>query len=458
MKHRILVVDDEPNILATLSSILADEGYDVLTAGTVSEGARRFEEARPSVVLLDVMLPDGSGLDLLRRFKESRPDCEVVMVSGHATVERAVEATRSGAYDFLEKPLALKRVLLTVARAFERRALARDRADRESDEEARHRMVGNSAAARAVMDQVGQVAPTKARVLITGETGTGKELVAYWVHRLSSRRNGPLVRLNCAAIPRELLESELFGHEKGAFTGAVARKQGKFELAQGGSILLDEIGDMDPLLQAKMLRVLESGEFEPVGSNRPQTTDARVIAATNRDLASEIRAGRFREDLFHRLNVFHIHVPALRERREDIPVLARHFLERYCTTNGIAPKQLSAAALVHLESRSFPGNARELRNLVERAAIVTPEHEIPPAALLDAPPAAVTTDVELVTTARPLARARVEFEKAFLRAQLVRCGWNITRAAGELEVERSNLSRRLKQLGINKPEPYGRPE
>jgi len=450
-KHKLLVVDDEANIRQSLAEILDDEGYVVQTTGSGQEGLRIVESEAPALVLLDVQLSDGSGLDVLKQIKAQHPEIEVVMISGHATIDRAVEAIKAGAYDFLEKPLALKRVLLVVARALERRKLALDRQARQVQDEERYRIVGDSALMKTVMDQIRQVAPTPARVLVTGETGTGKELVAFWLHRLSPRRDRPYVKINCAAIPRELLESELFGHEKGAFTGATERKEGKFALADTGTVLLDEIGDMDPLLQAKLLRVLETGEFEPLGTNRQVKVDIRVIAATNQNLAEKMKQGSFRADLYHRLNVFHIHVPALRERPDDIPVLAEHFLEAYCRDNGIPSKRLTDDAREFLRQQPFPGNVRELKNLIERAAIVTPGDRITKAALLASASRPVGGAGELFTRTRPLNEARDELERAFLEAQLVQFGWNISRAAAELKVERANLSRRLKQLGLHKP-------
>ncbi|UCG42289.1 MAG: sigma-54-dependent Fis family transcriptional regulator [candidate division WOR-3 bacterium] len=454
MKPKILVVDDEANIASTLSDILRDEGCEVSTAGTGAAGLKAVAAESPDLVLLDIMLPDTSGLELLKQLKTDRPDIEVIMVSGHATVDRAVDAIRSGAYDFLEKPLTLKRVVLTVNRALERRRLAGDKRRQDQAEEQRHRIIGESDATRELRDQLSQVGPTNARVLITGETGTGKELVAFWLHHHSARRDRPYVKINCAAIPKELLESELFGHEKGSFTGAHARKQGRFELADTGTVLLDEIGDMDLRLQAKLLRVLESGEFERVGSTNPLKVDVRVIAATNKNLADEIRKDNFREDLYHRLNVFTIHLPPLRERPDDIPALASHFLDSYCRVNGVPPKKFTEDALKHLMQQGFQGNVRELRNLVERAAIVTPGTEIDRSGLLKLTAHTLTTGDEVFTRTRPLADARLELERKFLEAQLTRFKWNITKTAEELKVERSNLSRRLKQLGITKPEPY----
>jgi two-component system nitrogen regulation response regulator NtrX len=454
VKPKILVVDDEANIASTLSDILSDEGFEVSTAGTGAAGLKTVAAESPDLVLLDIMLPDVSGLGLLKQLKTDCPDIEVIMISGHATIDRAVDAIRSGAYDFLEKPLTLKRVVLTVNRALERRRLAGDKRLRDQAEELKHRIIGESDATRELREQLRQVGPTNARVLITGETGTGKELVAFWLHRHSARRDRPYIKLNCAAIPKELLESELFGHEKGSFTGAHARRQGRFETADTGTVLLDEIGDMDLRPQAKLLRVLESGEFERVGSTTTLKVDVRVLAATNKNLVDEIKKGNFREDLYHRLNVFTIHLPPLRERPDDIPPLANHFLDNYCRANGVPPKKLTDDALKHLMQQGFPGNVRELRNTVERAAIVASGTEVDRSALLRLAAQPLTTDDEVFTQTRSLADARLELERKFLEAQLARFKWNITRTAEELKVERSNLSRRLKQLGINKPEPY----
>ena len=454
MKARILVVDDEGNIARTLTEILEDEGYTVASAGTGEEAMKLVCKDAPDLILLDVMLPDTSGLELLKKMRSIAPGTEVIMISGHATVDRAFEASKAGAYEFLEKPLSMQRVLLTVARALERRQLTLECDALQTAEQEQHRIVGESDGIGEVLAQVEKVAPTNARVLVTGETGTGKELVAYWLHHLSPRKQNPFVQINCAAIPKDLLESEFFGHEKGAFTGAASRKQGKFEAAHTGTLLLDEIGDMDPRLQAKLLRVLESGEFEPLGSNRMIKADIRIVAATNKDLAHEIREGNFREDLYHRLNVFSIHIPALRERPDDIPVLANHFLERFCQQGGLSPKRFREDALDHLAKQPLPGNVRELKNLVERAAIVGRGYEITATDLRGGAALAGPDQNDLFTRTRPLSEARNELERAFLEAQLTRFGWNITSAAKELSVERSNLSRRLKQLGITKPEPY----
>ena len=454
MRTKLLVVDDEANIASTLRQVLEDEGYEVLTAARGRQALEVAETEAPALVLLDIMLPDISGLEVLERLKAARPATEVVVISGHATVDRTVDAIRLGAYDFLEKPLALKRVLVTVARALERRALALDRDSRQSADAERFRIVGESDATKRVRELIEQAAPTGARVLITGETGTGKELVAYWLHHLSPRRAGPYVKMNCAAIPAELIESELFGHEQGAFTGAVARRDGRLRAADNGTLLLDEIGDMAPRLQAKLLRVLETGEFEPVGSNKPQRADVRVLAATNKDLAREIDRETFRADLYHRLNVFAIHIPPLRERVDDIAILARHFLDAYCRENGASPKRLTPDAVDYLRQQPLPGNARELRNLIERAAIVAPGYDISGAVIARNTAPARTGGEELFTRTRALADARDDLERKYLETQLARFGWNITRAAAELDTERSSLSRRMKQLGIIKPEPY----
>jgi two-component system, NtrC family, nitrogen regulation response regulator NtrX len=449
VKDRLLVVDDEPGILSLFAKVLTVAGYSVTTADRMAAVPALIESEHPALVLLDVMLPDGSGLDLLDQLKTRNPDIEVVMASGQATVDMAVAATKAGAYDFVQKPVSAERLLVTVARALERRALSLARSARDADEDNRYRLVGESASMRAVRAQIERVAPTTARVLVTGESGTGKELVAYWLHRLSPRRERPFVRLNCAAVPRELMESELFGHEKGAFTGALAARPGRFEMADTGTVLLDEIGDMELGLQAKLLRVLENGEFERVGSNGSVKVDIRVVAATNKNLLHEIEHGRFRADLYHRLNVFTIALPPLREHREDIPLLTRHLLNAYCRTGDMPPREFAPDALAALEARDFPGNVRELRNVVERAAIVTPGPVIAREAFAAGADAAPSND--LMTRARPLDQARTEFEKAFLEHHLKRLGWNITKVAAELQVERSNLSRRLKQLGIARP-------
>src|SRR5262245_48648853 len=363
MPHTVLVVDDEKNIRRTLRMVLEGEGYAVEECDTAEEGLAHAGEA--DVVLLDVKLPGMSGLDALPKLKPD--DLPIIMISGHGTLADAVQATKLGAFDFLEKPLDRDRVVVTVRNALERRALRRE----VGASRARQEMIGKSAPMIALYAQIAKVAPTRGRVLITGESGTGKELVARAIHQGSPLAKAAFVKVNCAAIPPELIESELFGHEKGAFTGATARKRGLFEVADGGTIFLDEIGDMSPSAQAKVLRILQTGELNRVGGESTIKVDVRVIAATNKDLAEEVKAGRFREDLYFRLNVVPLQAPQLRERPEDIPLLAEAFVEQTCLENGFRPKRIDSLVLERLKGYPWPGNVRELRNLMERLVILS---------------------------------------------------------------------------------------
>jgi two-component system, NtrC family, nitrogen regulation response regulator NtrX len=366
----VLIVDDEANIRRMLASLLRAEDYVVREASSARAGLMEVREEEPDVMLMDLIMPGATGLEILPEVRAAAPQLPVIMMSGRATLSDAVRATKLGAFHFLEKPLAPEAVLLTLRSALElRQALEMNRTLREQlgqDDP----MVGESPPMQQVRELIARVAPTDARVLITGESGTGKELAAAAVHRLSPRAQGPFIRLNCAAIPRDLVESELFGHEKGAFTGASERRRGRFELADGGTLLLDEIGDLSGDAQAKLLRALEAGEIERVGGDQPIRIDVRIVAATNRDLSADVAAGRFREDLFFRLHVIPIHIPPLRERPADIEPLVRHFLERYRVRNALRPPRLSTEAIQALERHGWPGNVRELANIVERLMIL----------------------------------------------------------------------------------------
>src|SRR5690606_33430277 len=363
---RILIVDDEDGIRKVLRQLLEYEGHEVRTASGGGEAITAFEEFEPDLTFLDVKMARMDGLEVLMRLRAIDPDALVVMISGHGTIETAVEATRRGAYDFLEKPLDTDRILVTLRNALQQRGLVQENARLRGEVESRHEIVGGSFAIRALLDRIEKVAPTDARVLITGENGTGKELVARAIHRLSTRADGPFVEVNCAAIPAELIESELFGHVKGSFTGAVADRSGKFEQADGGTLCLDEIGDMSPAAQAKVLRALQEGIITRVGGERPIRVDVRVVAATNKDLKQEIARRRFREDLYFRLNVVPIHVPPLRERRDDIPMLIRHFARIAVERQRLPDRAFSQGAIERLCAMDWPGNVRELRNTVER--------------------------------------------------------------------------------------------
>ncbi|HSS39378.1 MAG TPA: sigma-54 dependent transcriptional regulator, partial [Polyangia bacterium] len=378
MSSTIFIVDDEKNIRRTVRMVLEGEGFNVEEASSGEEALARLPEVAADVLLLDVQLPGISGLDTLERMAKLKAETQptIIMISGHATLADAVRATKAGAYDLIEKPLDRERLMVALRNALERRAMAREVEGLRAMAEERSEMVGQSAAMNALKAQIAKVAPTRTRVLITGESGTGKELIAKAIHRQSALVTKPYVKVNCAAIPKELIESELFGHERGAFTGATARKRGLFEMADGGTIFLDEIGDMNLSAQAKVLRVLQSGEFSRVGGEQVLKVDVRVIAATNRDLQAAVAAGEFREDLFFRLNVVPLRAPPLRDRADDVPLLAAAFVELACRENGMKLKPISDEALAVLSAYSWPGNVRELRNIIERLVILTPDDRI----------------------------------------------------------------------------------
>ncbi len=456
MDEKILVVDDEDSIRASLAGILEDEGFRVAFANDGVTALDAVRKEQPDLVLLDIWMPRMDGIETLRKLKEDHPPLIVIMMSGHGTIETAVKATKMGAYDFIEKPLSLEKLLLCVRNALgmlrlkDENETLRDLAFRD------RQMTGSSPAMLKLKEQIRLVAPSNASVLITGENGTGKELVARAIHFHSQRKEKPFVEVNCAAIPEELIESELFGHEKGAFTGAVAQKKGKFDLADGGTLFLDEIGDMSLKTQAKVLRILQEKKFERVGGNRTIEVDVRVIAATNKVLEEEIRLGTFREDLFYRLNVVPFTVPPLRERRDDIPELIEHFLEMFCLREGLERKTMTPEAMDVLKNGVWPGNVRELKNVVERLVIMTPGktitvNHIPDsivsneAAFDEGAPGRLDTVLEL----HSLREAREEFEKEFILQKLEENGWNISKTAEAIELERSNLYRKMKSYGID---------
>jgi len=447
---RILIVDDEKGIRVTLGAILNDEGYRPLAAGSGPEALARIGEEVPDLVILDIWLPEGDGIDTLAEIKRQWPDLPVVMVSGHGTIETAVKATKLGAYDFLEKPLSLEKTLLVIERALEHARLERENKLLRERIERADEIIGTSPAITELRRQISTAAPTNGRVLIFGENGAGKELVARAVHSLSARRDRPFIEVNCAAIPDELIESELFGHEKGAFTGAVARRRGKFELADGGTIFLDEIGDMSLRTQAKVLRALEEQTVERIGGHEPIRVDVRVVAASNKALEDLIAQGRFRDDLFYRLNVIPIEVPPLRRRKEDIPLLVDHFFKTFSAEYGKRLKALSGEAMVYFMAYEWRGNVRELRNMVEHLVIMTDTDVITPE---DLPPPIRPRDVVAVggTDAHSLREAREAFERAFILSELRARDWNITRTAQALSMGRVNLWRKLKAYGITPP-------
>jgi two-component system, NtrC family, nitrogen regulation response regulator NtrX len=455
MKDAILVVDDEAGVRSSLAGILGDEGYAVTAVDSGEAGLMALEARRYDLVLLDVWLPGLDGLEVLRRIRERDSELPVVVISGHGTIETAVKAVRLGAQDFVEKPLSLEKTVLAVRNALRQRRLESQLRELRQQLDARYAMVGESPALLRLREEIRQAAPSNGRVLIFGENGTGKELVARAIHAQSQRAAGPFVEVNCAAIPEELIESELFGHTKGAFTGAHATRKGKFELADGGTLFLDEIGDMSLKTQAKVLRALQEQRVEPVGGSGSVDVDVRVIAATNKDLEAEIRGGRFREDLYFRLNVIPFQVPPLRDRREDIPLLVRHFMQVLSAEHGRKAREVVPDALEALARLPWPGNVRELRNILERLVIMTPGERIElqhlPATLASSlstrPPAADEASAAAGGDGTLLA-AREAFERRYILERYRECGGNMSRTAESLGVERSNLYRKMKAFGL----------
>jgi len=446
----ILIVDDEPGVRSALGGVLRDEGYDVDAADSGEACLERLSRQAYDVVVLDIWLPGMDGLQTLARMRERQIDTQVVIISGHGNIESAVRAIKMGAFDFVEKPLSLEKTVLVVRNALRQRNLEAENRALRARVDAQHTMVGDSDAMAKLREQVAMAAPTNGRVLIFGENGTGKELVARNIHQLSRRRTGPFVEVNCAAIPEDLIESELFGHVRGAFTGAVADRRGKFELAHGGTIFLDEIADMSLKTQAKVLRVLQEQIMEPVGGSNRIKVDARVLAATNKDLTSEIRAGRFREDLYFRLNVVPIFVPPLRDRQEDIALFADHFMAMLAREYGRRPKTFESDAIAALKQYPWPGNVRELRNVIERLMIMVPGDRISSRDLtfLDQVPAADTQALPQTFASVPLHDARDQFERDYILRALAAQQGNISRTADVLGIERSNLYRKMRSFGI----------
>jgi two-component system, NtrC family, nitrogen regulation response regulator NtrX len=446
----ILIVDDEPGVRSALGGVLRDEGYEVDAVESGEACLERLSRQAYDVVVLDIWLPGMDGLQTLARMRERQVDTQVVIISGHGNIESAVRAIKMGAFDFVEKPLSLEKTVLVVRNALRQRNLEAENRALRARVDAQHTMVGDSHAMLRLREQVAMAAPTNGRVLIFGENGTGKELVARNIHQMSRRRTGPFVEVNCAAIPEDLIESELFGHVRGAFTGAVADRRGKFELAHGGTIFLDEIADMSLKTQAKVLRVLQEQIMEPVGGSNRIKVDARVLAATNKDLTGEIRAGRFREDLYFRLNVVPIFVPPLRDRQDDIPLFADHFMALLAREYGRRPKTFDSDALVALRQYPWPGNVRELHNVIERLMIMVPGDRISSRDLtfLDqAQPADDRASAQIMASA-PLHEARDQFERDYILRALTAQQGNISRTADMLGIERSNLYRKMRSFGI----------
>ncbi|MDB4947989.1 MAG: putative NtrC family two-component response regulator [Gemmatimonadetes bacterium] len=447
---RILVVDDEQGIRHVLAQLFEYEDHEVRSAGGAGEAIQIFGEFHPDVTFMDVKMARMDGLEALTRIREMDPAAVVVMISGHGTIETAVEATRRGAFDFLEKPLDTDRILLVLRNALSQQGLIAENQRLRGEVESRYQIVGRSFALRQVLDRVEKVAPTDARVLVTGENGTGKELVARAVHRLSPRADGPFVEVNCAAIPTELIESELFGHMKGSFTGAIEDRAGKFELAHGGTLFLDEVGDMSLTAQAKVLRALQEGIITRVGGAKPIQVDVRVLSATNKNLEEEIKEGRFREDLYYRLNVIPLHLPPLRERREDIAMLITHFVQQSSRNSALKPRELTQEAMDKLQRMDWPGNVRELRNTVERLLILSS------AGVIDG------GDVDLLVgghtrggglssdllSCHTFAEFKEAAERAFIIQKLRENDWNVSETARILDMPRSNLYKKIERYDL----------
>ena len=448
MKPTVLIVDDEAGVRSALGGVLRDEGYVVDAVESGETCLERVTRTPYDVIVLDIWLPGIDGLVTLAKLRDRRVDAPVVMISGHGNIESAVRAIKMGAFDFVEKPLSLDKTVLVVGNAVRQRRLEAENRALRADVDRRLTMVGDSYVMAQLREQIAMAAPTNGRVLIFGENGTGKELVARSIHNLSKRRTGPFVEVNCAAIPEELIESELFGHIKGAFTGAISDRRGRFEVADGGTLFLDEIADMSLKTQAKVLRALQEQVVEPVGGRSGVKVDVRILAATNKDLTAEIRAGRFREDLYFRLNVIPIYVPPLRERDADIPLLALHFMAELAREHGRRPKKLDSGAATGLRSYRWPGNVRELRNVIERLMIMVPGDTIGLADLAILDGGSLTIADQPGTPTLSLHDARERFERDYILRTLATQQGNISRTADALGVERSNLYRKMRAFGI----------
>ena len=450
MKDTILVVDDEESICQSLKAILSDEGYQVLVAGSGEEAVKIVEEEMPQLVLLDIWLPGMDGLETLKAIKKINPEVLVIIMSGHGTIETAVRATKLGAFDFIEKPLSLDKIIILVNNAINLIHLNEENALLKQKVSHQYELTGQSALITELKEMISIVAPTNAWILIMGENGTGKELVARSIHHLSLRSHKDIVEVNCAAIPEELIESELFGHEKGAFTGATEKKRGKFDLAHEGTIFLDEVADMSLKAQAKILRILQEKKFERVGGNKLIDMDVRVLAATNKDLEEEMKEGRFRQDLFYRLHVIPLVVPPLRERKEDIKPLAERFLLDFTIREGLEPKKLTDDALALLMKHDWPGNVRELKNIIERLIILTPSDEItakdiPLLNIKEERDMASGTESVMVDS---LKDAKMDFERQFIIKKLEENEGNVSKTAEAIGLERSHLHKKLKSLKV----------
>ena len=450
MQKTILIVDDEKSICKSLGSILIDEGYEILTAGSGEEAMKVIEEDPPQLVILDIWLPGIDGIETLKMIKSRYPQIRVIMISGHGTIETAVKATKLGAFDFFEKPLSMEKVILIVNHVFELIHLEEENQLLKQKISQDYELTGNSMPIFELKEMISIVAPTNAWILIMGENGTGKELVARSIHRQSKKAYKPFVEVNCAAIPEDLIESELFGHEKGAFTGATEKKRGKFDLAHEGTLFLDEVADMSLKAQAKILRILQEKKFERVGGNTLIPTDVRVLAATNKDLEQEMEEGRFRQDLYYRLNVIPLRIPALRERKEDIPVLVNWFLKEFTLKEHEEEKTITDDALAKLMEHDWPGNVRELKNFIERLVIMVPHTVISAKDIPLLTENNKKTDGSVPLSATDSFRtAKMDFEKKYIIKKLQEFEGNISKTSEAIGIERSNLHRKIKRYGLD---------
>jgi two-component system nitrogen regulation response regulator NtrX len=445
-KATILIVDDEESIVETLTGIFEDDGYEVVSASTGEKALEYLNDLSPEVILLDVWMPGMDGIETLKMIRENNSDVSIIMISGHSNIDTAVQAIKFGAYDFLEKPLSLEKVLLLVGRALESQRLRKENIKLKTSISQNNEIIGNNPKIQSIREEISRAASSQSKIIIYGDSGSGKELVARALHEESSRNNNSFIEVNCAAIPNELIESELFGHEKGSFTGAFERKKGKFELADDGTLFLDEIGDMSLTAQAKVLRVIETQEFIRVGGSKNIKVDVRIIAATNKDLQKEIEDNKFREDLYFRLNVIPIRVPPLKDRSDDIPLLVDFFLNNFAVQYGQKIKKINKATLQALMDYDWPGNVRELKNTVERFVIMSSSDNIDMKELYP-----VREEKTSFYNCKTLREARTLFESSFILKKLQSNRWNVTKTAEELEIERSNLHRKIKSLGIEIP-------
>lgn len=448
----VLIIDDEKEICDSISMILEYEGYAVDSTTSATEGLKKFSEQDFSAVLLDIQMPEMNGFEVLKKIKEIKPSASVIIISAHGSVENAVKATRLGAFDFLEKPIDRDKLLISVRNATEQATLKEENEEIKKTFVGEGEILGKSKAIQKILELIDKVAPLETRVLITGENGTGKELVARAIHKKSERKDKPFIEVNCAAIPNELIESELFGHEKGSFTGAVSQRIGKFELANKGIIFLDEIGDMSLQAQAKVLRAIEEGRIERVGGGKKIEVDVRIIAATNKNLLEEIQKGNFREDLYHRLNVIPIHVPPLRERVEDIPILVEHFCKEITTKHKKPSVRFTDDAIKILQAQPWTGNVRELRNIVERIIIIVDKREITAKDIDFLFTGSQASLDNLIETSNSFQEFKEKAEKAFILKQLKANDWNISKTAEILDIQRSHLYTKMRKYGIEKEE------